>query len=106
MLKCRPPNITNLDDLMEEGFNLLLSKRRTNQLSSDSSLVTSPESKKLKEGDISYSSEGERNEEGDDICPEYGGGPSKTTAGYSYRSWKRWRLLKKQLITSGSLSTS
>ena len=69
MLKCRPPNITNLDDLMEEGFNLLLSKRRTNQLSSDSSLVTSPESKKLKEGDISYSSEGERNEEGDDICP-------------------------------------
>ena len=66
-LKCRPPNITNLDDLMEEGFNLLLRKRRTNQLSCDSSLDTSPESKKLKEGDISYSSEGERNEEGDDI---------------------------------------
>ena len=67
VLKCRSPNITNLDDLMEEGFNLLLSKRRTSQLSSDSSLDTSPESKKLKEGDISYSSEGERNEEGDDI---------------------------------------
>ena len=67
MLKCRPPNITNLDDLMEEGFNLLLSKRRTSQLSFDSSLDTSPESKKLKEGDISYSSEGERNGEGDDI---------------------------------------
>ena len=66
-MKCRPPNITNLDDLMEEGFNLLLRERRTNQLSSDSSLDTSPESKKLKEGDISYSSEGERNEEGDDI---------------------------------------
>ena len=67
MLKCRPPNITNLDDSMEEGFNLLLSKRRTSQLSSDSSLDTSPEPKKLKEGDISYSSGGERNEDGDDI---------------------------------------
>ncbi|KAK2550799.1 hypothetical protein P5673_028479 [Acropora cervicornis] len=52
---------------MEEGFNLLLSKRRTSQLSSDSSLDTSPEPKKLKEGDISYSSGGERNEDGDDI---------------------------------------
>ena len=51
---------------MEEFFKLLLSKRRTRQLSSDSSLDTSPEPKKLKECDSSNSSEGER-EEGDDI---------------------------------------
>ena len=52
---------------MEEFFKLLLSKRRTRQLSSDSSLDTSPEPKKLKECDSSNSSEGEREEEGDDI---------------------------------------
>ena len=52
---------------MEEFFKLLLSKRRTRQLSSDSSLDTSPEPKKLKEWDSSYSSEGEREKEGDDI---------------------------------------
>ena len=51
---------------MEKFFKLLLSKRRTRQLSSDSSLDTSPEPKKLKECDSSNSSEGER-EEGDDI---------------------------------------
>ena len=56
-----------MDDLMEEFFKLLLSKRRTRQLSSDSSLDTSPEPKKLKECDSSNSSEGEREEEGDDI---------------------------------------
>ena len=52
---------------MGEFFKLLLSKRRTRQLSSDSSLDTSPEPKKLKECDSSNSSEGEREEEGDDI---------------------------------------
>ena len=52
---------------MEEFFKLLLSRRRTRQLSSDSSLDTSPEPKKLKECDSSNSSEGEREEEGDDI---------------------------------------
>ena len=51
---------------MEEFFKLLLSKRRTRQLSSDSSLDTSPERKKLKECDSSNSSGGER-EDGDDI---------------------------------------
>lgn len=51
---------------MEKFFKLLLSKRRTRQLSSDSSLDTSPEPKKLKECDSSNSSKGER-EEGDDI---------------------------------------
>ena len=51
---------------MEKFFKLLLSKRRTRQLSSDSSLDTSPEPKKLKECDNFNSSEGER-EEGDDI---------------------------------------
>ena len=45
----------------------MLSKRRTRQLSSNSSLDASPEPKKLKEGDISYSSEGKRNEEGNDV---------------------------------------
>ena len=54
---------------MEEFFKLLLSKRRTRQLSSDSSLDTSPEPKKLKECDSFNSSEREREreEEGDDI---------------------------------------
>ena len=52
---------------MEEFFKLLLSKRRTSQLSSDSSLDTSPEPKKVKECDSSKTSEGEREEEGDDI---------------------------------------
>ena len=56
-----------MDDLTEEFFKLLLSKRRTRQPSSDSSLDTSPEPKKLKECDTSNSSEGEREEEGDDI---------------------------------------
>ena len=51
---------------MEEFFGLLLTDRRTRQLSSDSSLDTSPQPKKLKECDSSNSSEGER-EEGDDI---------------------------------------
>ena len=51
---------------MEEFFKLLLSKRRTRQLSSDSSLDTSPEPKNLKECASSNSSEGEH-EEGDDI---------------------------------------
>ena len=67
MLENRPPNITHLDDLMAEFFKLLLTKRRKSQLSSDSSLDTSPEPKKLKECDNSNSSEGERDEEGDDI---------------------------------------
>ena len=67
VLKIRPPNITHLDDLMEEFLKLLLSKRRTRQLSSDSSLDTSPGPKKLKECDNSNSSEGEHDEEGDDI---------------------------------------
>lgn len=66
MLENCPPNITHLDDLMEELFKLLLTKRRTSQLSSDSSLDTSPEPKKLKECNNSNSSERERNE-GDDI---------------------------------------
>ena len=35
MLENRPPNITHLDDLMEELVKLLLTKRRTSQLSSD-----------------------------------------------------------------------
>ena len=52
---------------MEEFFKLLLSNRRTRQPSSDSSLDTSPEPKKLKECDSSNSSEGEREKEGDDI---------------------------------------
>ena len=52
---------------MEEFFKLLLSKRRTRQLSSDSSLDTSPEPKKLKECDSFNSSEGELEQEGDDI---------------------------------------
>ena len=52
---------------MEKCFKLLLSKRRTRQLSSDSYLDTSPEPKKLKECDSSTSSEGECEEEGDDI---------------------------------------
>ena len=68
MLENRPPNITHLDDSMEELVKLLLTKRRrTSQLSSDSSLDTSPEPKKLKECDNSNSPEGERDEEGDDI---------------------------------------
>ena len=54
-----------MDDLMKEFFKLLLSKRRTRQLS-DSSLDTSPEPKKLKECASSNSSEGEH-EEGDNI---------------------------------------
>ena len=54
---------------MEEFLKLLLSKRKTGQLSSDSSLLwdTSPEPKKLRECDNPDSSEGERYEEGDDI---------------------------------------
>ena len=52
---------------MGKFFKLLLSKRRTRQLSSDSSLDTSPEPKKLKECDSSNSSKGEHEEEGDDI---------------------------------------
>ena len=52
---------------MEKCFKLLLSKIRTRQLSSDSSLDTSPEPKKLKECDSSNSSEGEHEEEGDNI---------------------------------------
>ena len=52
---------------MEEVLNLQLSKRRTRQLSSDNSLNISPEPKKLKEGDISYSSASEHKEEGDNI---------------------------------------
>ena len=52
---------------MEEFLKLLLSKRRTRQLSSDSSQDTSPEPKKPRECDNPNSSEGERDEEGDDI---------------------------------------
>ena len=52
---------------MEKFLKLLVSKRRTSQLSSDTSLDTSPEPKKLKECDSSNSSEGEREEEGDHI---------------------------------------
>ena len=66
MLENRPPNISHLDVLMEEFLKLLLSKRRTRQLSSDSSLDTSPEPKKLRECDNPNSSEGERDEEGED----------------------------------------
>ena len=66
MLENRPPKISHLDVLMEEFLKLLLSKRRTRQLSSDSSLDTSPEPKKLRECDNPNSSEGERDEEGDD----------------------------------------
>ena len=51
MLKNHPPNITHLDDLMEEFLKLLIRKRRTRELSSHSSLDTSLEPKKLKEGD-------------------------------------------------------
>ena len=51
MLENRPPNISHLDVLIEEFLKLLLSKRRTRQLSSDSSLDTSPEPKKLRECD-------------------------------------------------------
>ena len=65
MLENRPPNISHLDVLMEEFLKLLLSKRRTRQLSSDSSLDTSPEPKKLRECDNPNSSEGEQDEEGD-----------------------------------------
>ena len=67
MLEKRPPNISHLDVLMKEFLKLLLSKRRTRQSSSDSSLVTSPEPKKLSECDNPNSSEGGRDEEGDDI---------------------------------------
>ena len=52
---------------MEEFLKLLLSKRRTRQLSSDSSLDTSPEPKKPRECDNPNSFEGECDEEGDDI---------------------------------------
>ena len=52
---------------MEKCFKLLLSKIRTRQLSSDSSLDTSPEPKKLKECDSSNSSEGEHKDERDNI---------------------------------------
>ena len=51
---------------MEDFFKLLLTKKRTSQFYSDSSLDTSPEPKKLKECDKSNSSQAERNE-GDDI---------------------------------------
>ena len=67
VLENRPPNISHLDDLMEEFLKLLLSKRRTRQLSSDSSLDTSPEPKKPRECDNPNFSEGECDEEGDDI---------------------------------------
>lgn len=67
MLKNHSPNITYLDDLMEEFLKLLLSKKRTKQLSSHSSLDTSPEPKKLRECDNPNSPEGERHGEGDDI---------------------------------------
>ena len=67
MLENRLPNISHLDDLMEEFLKLLLSKRRTRQLSSDISLDTSPEPKKLRECDTPNSSDGERDEEGGDI---------------------------------------
>ena len=66
MLENHPPNISHLDVLMEEFLKLLLSKRRTRQLSSDSSLDTSPEPKKLRECHNPNSSEGERDKEGDD----------------------------------------
>lgn len=52
---------------MEEFLKLLISKRRTSQLSSDSSLDTSPEPKKLRECNNPNSPEGERDGEGDDI---------------------------------------
>ena len=52
MLENCPPNITHLDDLMEDFFKLLLTKRRTSQLSSNSSLDTSPEHRNLKNGTI------------------------------------------------------
>ena len=51
VLKNHPSSITHLDDLMKEFLKLLLSKRRTTQLSSHSSLDTSLEPKKLKECD-------------------------------------------------------
>ena len=66
MLENRPPNISHLDVFMEEFLKLLLSKRRTRQLSSDSSLDTSPEPKKLRECDNPNSSKGERDKEGDE----------------------------------------
>ena len=53
------PNISHVDVLMEEFLKLLLSKRITRQLSSDSSLDTSPEPKKFRECDNPNSSEGE-----------------------------------------------
>ena len=51
VLKNHPPNITHLNDLMEEFLKLLTRKRRTRELSSHSSLDTSLEPKKLKECD-------------------------------------------------------
>ena len=59
MLENHPPNISHLDDLMEEFLKLLLRKRRTRQLSSDSSPDTSPEPKKLRERDNPNSFEDE-----------------------------------------------
>ena len=55
------------DDLINEIFNLVLSKRRTRQLSSDNSLKTSPEPKKLRECEHPDSPEGEREEESNDV---------------------------------------
>ena len=52
---------------MEEILNLLLSKRRTRQLSSDNSSNSSPEAKKRQEYDHPNSPEGEREVEGDDV---------------------------------------
>ena len=66
MLENRLPNISHLDVFMEEFLKLLLSKSRTRKLSSDSSLDTSTEPKKLRECDNPNSSKGERDEEGDD----------------------------------------
>ena len=109
MLENRPPNISHLDVLMEEFLKLLLSKRRTRQLSSDSSLDISPEPKKLRECDNPNSSEGERDEEGeDDIIlsalnmAEVIQKPLQDIL----KKLKNWMPLKKQRIISGSLSRS
>ena len=93
---------------MEEFFKLLLSKRRTSQLSSDSSLDTSPEPKKVKECDSSNSSEGEREEEGDDIilsALNMAEGLQKPLQDI-LKKLEKLDAIEEAVVTSGSLSES
>ena len=93
---------------MEEFFKLLLSNRRTRQLSSDSSLDNPPEPKKLKECDSSNSSEGEREEEGDDIilsALNMAEGLQKPLQDI-LKKLEKLDAMEEAVVTSGSLSES